>query len=696
MRAVRLVPALAALLAAGCADDQGTLTTEQPDAGRDVPMVAVDRPPPDPSPLLLAVQPEHGSFLGGTAVTLRGSNFTEGAVVRFGGNLVQPRDTALVDRNRLTVRTPAGRPGPVDVTVEVNGRTATLPNGYRYDAVYVDPALGPTTGNARVSLHGMGTHFADGMRVTFDGLPCTEVTVTSDVLASCLTPAHPDGRVDVAVDNGAEQIALSEAYLYADSADTVGGGLSGGPLAGSLTVTVLDAMTAAPIPSAFVFLNDAPAAVPPSAGQTSERGQVTLSPMGLAAPVTVTASERCHTTVTVQSFDARSATIYLQPVMLPGCGMGSGMGTPPRPVYAANISGELVWAGSNEFAPNAWSNIPMPREGFRRVAYVWASRPDIFTADPTGAALTQQRGVVVEVVRDGYGGRGYPFSIAARPAALAVYALAGIENVVPAGSTTPVRFTPWVMGVARSVLGSPRAEIENVVIDMNIPLDHETPLTVAPVEDDSLDAPDTFTASAFIDLGGEGVIPLPHATVTGFGSGDFRLSGLPAFNRNLADARLTVHARVTAGPVTGPTAFQDAPAPLTGLVISGLTSPDEAVPVRGWLGIPQMTSPAAGGRLPDDRRVTYEVRGPAPDLFLFTMQWASGSWQHFSPSTAREVRYPDLSSLMGLSDLPSGAAMTLSLVGLQIRGFEFNRFTYASIAPGYWTAYAGRGSYLLR
>ena len=134
----------------------------------------------------------------------------------------------------------------------------------------------------------------------------------------------------------------------------------------------------------------------------------------------------------------------------------------------------------------------------------------------------------------------------------------------------------------------------------------------------------------------------------------------------------------------------------TGLVISGITSPDETVRVRGWLGIPRMTSPAAGARLPTDRTVRVAIEGSSPDLLLFTMQWTGSSWQHFAPGAERSFQYPDLSSLMGLSDLPSGSPLNLSLVGLRLNGFDFNRFTYTTIGQQYWSAYAGRGAYLTR
>lgn len=673
----------------GCPDDTGPNTglDASRDAGRaDVRAVDASDAPRVPSPVLLAVVPSHGSFLGGTAAALRGTNFAEDSVVRFGGSLVQPRYTEFADSHRINVATPAGNPGDVDVTIESNGVLSTLPHGYHYDSFYVDPPSGPTTGNARVSIHGSGTHFADGMSISFDGMPCTMVTVTSPELVSCLTPGHPDGRVPVRVVSGSESITVEDGYTYSDNSDTVGAGLAGGALRTSLTVLVLDAMTGGPVPSAFVFLNNEPGAIPPNAGQTNERGQVTLSPPRIMPPVTVTASKHCYTTTTIQSFNAATATVYLTPLMLPGCGMGSPSGMPQRPVYPARIEGELIWDGPNEFAPNAWNNIPAPRMGERRVAKVFVSRPDIYTQDPSAMDAMALTATVYEAVEPGYGGRGYPYRLQARPASVAVYALAGIEV------NATRRFTPYLMGVARSVLGSPRATVTNVNINMNIPLDHEMQMVVDELPMQTNGQPNVVTGAVFIDLGGEGVIPRPDLTVTGTGtSSSYRFSGLPAFSGTLADARLTVHARYTSGMVTGPRPFQDAPAPMSGLIIQGITTPDDTLHVRNWLGIPDIMTPTAGGRLPTDRTVRFGVMGPSPDLMIMNLTWDGGSWQHLAPGAERAIQYPDLSTLMGLQDLPSGSSLGLSLVGVRIPGFDFNRFTYATIGAAYWTAYSGRG-----
>lgn len=703
------------VLLAACSDRAGSLPPEQLDAATDRVDAAGDRGDARvdvaPSPVLVGVVPDHGSFLGGTEVTLRGSNFTEDAEVRFGGALVQPRYTRFVDRNRIVVNTPAGMAGPVDVEIRAGGRTTVLPRGFHYDAFYVDPNIGPTTGGARVSLQGLGTMFVDGMTVTFDGMPCTGVTVTSPTLASCLTPEHPDGRVAVSVRTSAtaEPITVDDAYQYTNSADPAGGGLSGGTLAGSLTVTVLNSMTGGPVPEAFVFVNNDPTAVPPSTGRTNMGGQVTLSPPMLRAPVTVTASKHCFTTTTIQSFDARNATIYLVPLMDPSCGMGMPMGMAQRPVYPGRVKGELVWAGPNEFAPNPWSNVPDARAGERRVAYVYATRPDIFTEDypDTQRARFEER--VLEVVPEGYGGRGYPFDFLVRPGAIAIYALAGVERSTtdPMTMMTTRRFTPYMMGVARNVLASPvnpstpdEGIVDNLVINMNIPLDHQTPLNVTPYPLGTGETqPNIFHASVFIDLGGEGVIPRPELAVTGRRGGAYAFSGLPAFSGALADARLRIHARYASGAITGPRTFQDTPAPCTGLIVGGITTPDETVNVRDWMGIPDLMAPMQGGALPSDRTVRFQVNPmlASPDLLILTLQWGMGmQWQHLAPGAVRAIQYPDLSTVMGLEDLPRGSTLGMSLVGVRIPGFNFDRFTYATIGQAYWSAYAGRGTFVTR
>lgn len=86
----------------------------------------------------------------------------------------------------------------------------------------------------------------------------------------------------------------------------------------------------------------------------------------------------------------------------------------------------------------------MPRAGEQRIAFVFATQTDIFSSPQS----MSEGGVVLEVVTPGYGGRGYPFAITTRPSALAIYAIAGVEDILVRGG---LRRTSWASRGACSV-----------------------------------------------------------------------------------------------------------------------------------------------------------------------------------------------------------------------------------------------------
>ena len=140
---------------------------------------------------------------------------------------------------------------------------------------------------------------------------------------------------------------------------------------------------------------------------------------------------------------------------------------------------------------------------------------------------------------------GRPYMIFARPAGLAVYALAGLEN------TMTGQFVPYVMGVTRSVLASPGETTGGVDIIMDIPLDHtlETQLGALPDQVDG--SPDRFYLQAYMDLGGEGVI-VRNVNGVDFDSirrrdmaRDFTFVGEPALQGSLEDGRYRIIAGYT-------------------------------------------------------------------------------------------------------------------------------------------------------
>jgi hypothetical protein len=146
------------------------------------------------------IDPASGSEAGGTAVTITGSGFLGATGVTFGGE--PGTNFVVVDDSTITVTSPAGDLGVVDVIVidALGGNSA--PIDYEYIAVgavasSLNPESGPETGGTLVTITGTGFLGATG--VTFDGIPGTPFTVLSDTSILVLTPAHAPGTAQVVV-----------------------------------------------------------------------------------------------------------------------------------------------------------------------------------------------------------------------------------------------------------------------------------------------------------------------------------------------------------------------------------------------------------------------------------------------------------------------------------------------------------------
>ena len=126
-------------------------------------------------PTVTGVSPNSGSTLGGTAVTVTGTNFATGATVSFASTAAT--NVTVVNSTTITATTPAGTAGAVTVTVtNLGSQSGTLPSGYTYvltpTVTSVSPNNGPPAGGTAVSI--TGTNFAAGATVTFGGAAADE------------------------------------------------------------------------------------------------------------------------------------------------------------------------------------------------------------------------------------------------------------------------------------------------------------------------------------------------------------------------------------------------------------------------------------------------------------------------------------------------------------------------------------------
>jgi IPT/TIG domain len=100
----------------------------------------------------------------------------------------------------------------------------------------IDPAEGPASGGARVTIKGAG--LTGVSRVTFGGLLATNMALDSDTQITAFTPAHPAGKVDVETATSiGQKSSLAGAFTYLDL--TVAGVTpTSGPTAGGTTITI--------------------------------------------------------------------------------------------------------------------------------------------------------------------------------------------------------------------------------------------------------------------------------------------------------------------------------------------------------------------------------------------------------------------------------------------------------------------------
>lgn len=180
-------------------------------------------PVQQPAPTVSSVSPASGLPAGGTAVTITGTGFANGATVSFGG--FSATNVSVVSSTSITCKTPAHGAGKVTVAVtNPDAQSGTLTDGFTYQnpaptITSLDPASGGTGGGTSVTIH--GTNFVNGATVTFGGTAATGVTFGSSSSLTATAPAHAAGNVAVVVTNPDTQTATFNSYQYVSSSVTV-------------------------------------------------------------------------------------------------------------------------------------------------------------------------------------------------------------------------------------------------------------------------------------------------------------------------------------------------------------------------------------------------------------------------------------------------------------------------------------------
>jgi large repetitive protein len=186
------------------------------------------------TPTVVSCSPSSGSTVGGTSVTLTGTNFTGTPTVTFGG--VSATSIVVVNSTTITCTTPAHAAGAANIVVTTTAGSGTLNSGFTFVAPPIIASIVANSGSifgGTVTINGTG--FQNGATVTFGGVSATGVVFVSSTELTVNPPAHAAGVVTVVVTNPDSQSGSLLGYTYVNGLHITGGNFqsaSGVPLDG--------------------------------------------------------------------------------------------------------------------------------------------------------------------------------------------------------------------------------------------------------------------------------------------------------------------------------------------------------------------------------------------------------------------------------------------------------------------------------
>jgi hypothetical protein len=175
-----------------------------------------------PGPTLTTISPTSGPVVGGTFVTITGTNFVNGSTtVTFGGTAAT--GVTVVNATTITATSPAHAAGAVNVVVTTPGGNDSVVFTYQTPAptiTSISPNTGPTTGGTVVTITGANltgataVKFGTANAASFSVVNATQITATS--------PAGALGAVYVTVTTpgGTTAPSAGAQFTYSVPADS--------------------------------------------------------------------------------------------------------------------------------------------------------------------------------------------------------------------------------------------------------------------------------------------------------------------------------------------------------------------------------------------------------------------------------------------------------------------------------------------
>lgn len=170
------------------------------------------------APTISAANPSTGPSVGGTSITINGTDLAGISSVTIGG---QPASITATTATSITVTTPAYVAGPVaaDIVVSDNNSNAVLVAGFTYQVsaptiTGLSPSTGSATGGTLVTLQGTG--FTPDSTVMVGTMAALNIQVINQSTLTFIIPAYFSGILvkDIIVSNVGGTVTLSNGFTY--------------------------------------------------------------------------------------------------------------------------------------------------------------------------------------------------------------------------------------------------------------------------------------------------------------------------------------------------------------------------------------------------------------------------------------------------------------------------------------------------
>lgn len=611
---------------------------------------------------LSAIAPDRGPITGGTAATVTGVELPADALVNVGA--LEATVTGAPAETSLSLMTPKGQGGEAtDVWVREAAdpeNEAILENSFTFDEALsmgrVQPDRGAIAGGTLVSVLGSG--FGEGTIVRFGKHVAKDIKVVDVHTLTVRTPkAEGVETVEVKVERAGQSDTLQGGFSYYDPR-SLSGGLSGGPLTGTLNITVLDSSPGSyglPVQLATVLLGTDQ--FTPYQGLTDHRGQITFSDAALVKAQTVTAIKDGYESATVTNVNAENLTVFMARTG------GDGSPAPPPPGAPPSIiSGHVTgFKAPRPLGPN---------ESLE--ARVFIAQGSLFAGAPYQNPPNRQ-GQKWQVTKEGG-----EYLLATRAGLRAVYAIFGVAN------SQAMSFEPYLMGVKRgiTVTADQPATNEDIILDMH--LDVTVPVTIdGPLSIDGMPALNELYA--WMDLGAEGFIPNPNNWQAGTGSGSSISSTQPMLNFPhfpQLDGSNFIFMNASYSPMSGlpqSVYFRRQPGDMTKGVTVGpmlptneLLTPSSAQPFAGTIA--WVTDPGPSADI-------HQVKVLKPTLFGMVTLWSI-----VLPGTESQVTLPP-AAVAKLQQEEAGTTLYVQILSSRSPKFAYNQWTYETLSGVSWSSY---------